>query len=233
MATDQYYQISNSTDSTWPTWISNNAYAATSAHAYFAHQNNNTWGQWVSAGTTSSADTITIPYQRVWNEWVASGTVNVGIDASSTDASWNSWVYAQAETEDEKRLRAAQEVGAKPRWDAQQRVLAEAAAKREEEQRLADARAKELLKGALVQAQLERFERDECIPVDTAKGNKYLIRKGRTKNIDVLNPDGTVKHRLCVHPASDCPDFDTMLAQKLWLEHSEDEILRMANVWPA
>lgn len=164
--------------------------------------------------------------------------VAAGIDlAASSDASWNTWVCVQnvttEEKAEEKAVRLAEEAATAARWQEQQRILAEAAKKREEAQLMADARAKELLKGALAQAQLERFDRDECIPVDTAKGNKYLIRKGRTKNIDVLNPDGSVKHRLCVHPASDCPDFDTMLAQKLWLEHSEDEILRMANVWPA
>jgi hypothetical protein len=49
-------------------------------------------------------------------------------------------------------------------------------------------------------------------------------------NIDVVNAEGIIAHRLCVHPMIGVPDSDTMLAQKLLLEHDEDRCIRVANV---
>jgi hypothetical protein len=93
-------------------------------------------------------------------------------------------------------------------------------------------RALKLLRTSLSKKQLERFEKDQCIPVDTAKGNKYLIRKGRSGNVWELDKNGKAKAKLCAHPVTNVPDYDTMLAQKLYLEHMEDEFLRMANRTP-
>ncbi|MGE5650395.1 MAG: hypothetical protein ACM34A_09370, partial [Bacillota bacterium] len=53
-------------------------------------------------------------------------------------------------------------------------------------------------------------------------------------NIDVLTPEGRVRHRLCAHPAGDVPVFDVMAAQMLHLQDpgSEQRFLRRANVHP-
>jgi hypothetical protein len=62
--------------------------------------------------------------------------------------------------------------------------------------------------------------------VDTAKGNKYLIRKD--KHI-LAYKDGKPDAGLCVHPDRYVPPYDTMLAQLLFLRANEDVLLRTAN----
>ncbi len=116
------------------------------------------------------------------------------------------------------------------REQAQREETQRAEEARREAKRIADEKARSLLIATLNEVQLERFERDECIPVDSEKGNKYLIRKSRIKNIDVLDENGNCKHRLCVHPEEQVPDYDTMLTQKLYLETCEDELLKVANI---
>jgi len=102
--------------------------------------------------------------------------------------------------------------------------------KEKKEKAEAESRARSLLIDALTAPQLERFLKDECIPIDTKAGNKYLIKKGRVANINVLNADGSIKHRLCAHPAVEVPDYDTMLAQMLHLKYSEEDFLKIANM---
>lgn len=60
----------------------------------------------------------------------------------------------------------------------------------------------------------------------------FQIQKARVANILELNAQGRPIGRYCVHPSLDCPDADTMLAQKLWLENQPEELLRMANRHP-
>lgn len=101
--------------------------------------------------------------------------------------------------------------------------------KREEDRRLAQEKAELLLVQHLNKKQKKAYEENRCIPVDGQSGKKYIIRKGRAKNIDVLKEDGTVDYRLCVHPQEQVPDEDTMLAQKLFLEHNEEYLISIAN----
>jgi hypothetical protein len=51
-------------------------------------------------------------------------------------------------------------------------------------------------------------------------------------NVDVVCKDGKVLHRLCAHPADFVPNPDTMLAQKLYLEHQEEAFVKIANIHP-
>ena len=104
---------------------------------------------------------------------------------------------------------------------------AERIAKREE----ANNKALALLKKSLTKIQLERFEQDECIPIDTAKGNRYLIEKKGQINILVLDKDNKPIRKLCT-TIGDCPIYDNMLAQKLYLETCEEEFLKIAHVHP-
>jgi len=105
--------------------------------------------------------------------------------------------------------------------------IAESIAKREE----ANNKALALLKKSLTKIQLERFEQDECIPIDTAKGNRYLIEKKGQINILVLDKDNKPIRKLCT-TIGDCPIYDNMLAQKLYLETCEEEFLKIAHVHP-
>ena len=104
-------------------------------------------------------------------------------------------------------------------------------------------RARELLVSHLTAEQRETFERNRWFVVKGGKSGKlYRIRVGEfvAANIEVLDDrqgylfevERSVKitHRLCGHlHFHECPLPDHFLAQKLMLEHDEDEFLRIAN----
>ncbi|HEY0844297.1 MAG TPA: hypothetical protein VGE12_02965 [Noviherbaspirillum sp.] len=67
-----------------------------------------------------------------------------------------------------------------------------------------------------------------------SSGDRYRIRIGTIANIDVMNTEGVVKHRLCARPADDVPVYDVMAAQLLHLQDAatEPRFLLHANVQP-
>jgi mRNA-degrading endonuclease RelE of RelBE toxin-antitoxin system len=94
----------------------------------------------------------------------------------------------------------------------------------------AEARAKETLKECLDEEQVEMLEKDSFFLVEVKSGNKYRIRKGRTRNIERIDKDNKIVEHLCVHPKIQCPDYDTMLTQKLMLEENEEDLRKVANI---
>lgn len=94
-------------------------------------------------------------------------------------------------------------------------------------------RAHELLLSHLTPKQRETFERNRWFIVEGGKSKKkYRIRDAGhlVANIDVLDNDGMRVRGLCGHCAGhDIPLYDSLLAQKLMLESSEDEFLKIAN----
>jgi len=64
-------------------------------------------------------------------------------------------------------------------------------------------------------------------------GTRYRIRHELIANIDVLDRDNTVTHRLCIH-LIDVPLYDMMAAQLLHLQDPEMErpFLQLANIHP-
>jgi hypothetical protein len=67
--------------------------------------------------------------------------------------------------------------------------------------------------------------------IDSKSGERrtYRIHQGRAGNVEQVDDNGRRLKRFCIHPNISCPDEDTMLAQKLWLETQEAEFLRVAN----
>lgn len=67
-----------------------------------------------------------------------------------------------------------------------------------------------------------------------ATGDHYRIRVNSIVNIDVLLPDGTIKHHLCARPAGDIPMYDVMAGQLLYLQDplAETRFLDQANKHP-
>lgn len=111
----------------------------------------------------------------------------------------------------------------------QRQRLAEAnRIKAERERREAIARAETLLKQSLTPIQLLQLKRFGYFFVKgNQTGRRYRIRHGRSMNIDVME-GRNISHRLCAHPRERCPDEDTMLVQKIMLEHCEQEFLAKA-----
>jgi hypothetical protein len=92
-------------------------------------------------------------------------------------------------------------------------------------------KATELLNEHLTEEQRKTLkERHWFIVQGGRTGKPYRIERGRglIANVAVLKDD-RVEHRLCAHLGSDIPEDDHLLAQKLWLEHAEDEFVKRAN----
>lgn len=69
---------------------------------------------------------------------------------------------------------------------------------------------------------------------DPDAGKWYRIHRGRSGNVALLErKDGREVERYCAHPVASLPDEDTMLAQKLMLQHDRARFLELANVNPA
>lgn len=91
-------------------------------------------------------------------------------------------------------------------------------------------RACRLLRERLTRDQRASFDRDKSFELVGRSGKKYRLRCRRVGNIEQLADDGKVAVVYCVHPADFVPDEDTLLAQKLWLEAADEELLAKANV---
>lgn len=93
-------------------------------------------------------------------------------------------------------------------------------------------RARELLLEHLTPEQRRMFESNGWFIVEGGKSKKrYKIHTNQVAgNIDVLKEDSKVIERICCHCDYSIPYHDQHLAQKLMLEHAEDDFLRIANV---
>lgn len=154
-----------------------------------------------------------------------------------------SWVLWEDDVEHSQYIALAQGRVAQTRRrteEQEQRWQQERAAALAEQLRLAQeravalARSKELLLVHLTAKQRETFERKLWFVVEGGKSKQlYRIRNSGSysANIDVLEgKPGKVTHRLCCHLADyRVPLYDHLLAQKVWIEHDEDDFLRQAN----
>jgi hypothetical protein len=168
-----------------------------------------------STYTTNSTSTS----NTIWSYWVAAGTSPL----TTSTAIWYQWngnYYQNA-----AGLQLANQMS-----ERAQRELEKNAQLRKEFAR-AEERAATLLKQSLNQKQLEEFEKDRCFTVISKDGQRrYRINKGWAMNVEKVDPAGKRIYRLCAHPTVHVPEFDNMLMQKLMLENSEEEFIRIANV---
>lgn len=218
------------TDTTWYYWTSTDS--ATPVTSSCTTTTDTTWIKWTGSTTSSTGDT--------WHTWTNNAVT------ASTNTVWETWttvnhevVRIEASNTDMRRLHRAQPLSPAQRrqqqidreWNAYQAELRAQEAKRE--RAAASARARELLFDNLTDQQRSDLKRDGFFFVPSKKaGRKYRLRKGRAGNVDVIQNE-RILHRLCAHPQLYVPDDDTRLAQKLMIEHQEDEFLRLANVHPA
>lgn len=95
---------------------------------------------------------------------------------------------------------------------------------------VAKERACKLLREKLTPRQRADFDRHKRFEVVGRSGKRYRLTCKRVGNIDEIDDNGQVMIRYCVHPADFVPDEDTLVAQKLWLENADEELLAGANV---
>ncbi len=100
----------------------------------------------------------------------------------------------------------------------------------------AKTKALELLCDHLDKAQIASLVRDNHFLVKGgATGKLYRVDVGYARNVRRIGIDGKAVTSYCAHPANgyEMPDCDSMLMQKLMLEISEDEFLKIANAHSA
>lgn len=208
--------------------------ATTSTSSYYiSSTSNSAWSTWTSG--YSSTATTSCSSDNVWYTWTGSGTSTATtyptIKISSNDVVWTTWsadstagtITVIPETAEQRTAREAEQ--AEFQRACVQRLKEEEAAKQ-----LAEQKAFELLKIALSDEEVMMLETEKHIEVRGSNSKTvYRIKKGRARNVQELDENGKVKRHLCFHPVIACPDFDTMLSQKLLLETNEDEALRIAN----
>lgn len=183
---------------------------------------NSTWAAWVDY-TVCTATTI-----DTWHTW----------SSATTGTTWGTWctgipgcivrIVREDLSPAEREAWIEREREANRHNDEWQKKLAEEQAKRA----AAEARAAKLLEENLALQERQRLAKDGHFIVHGRSGCRYRIRRGRSGNVDVIDRQGMITARLCIHPIESVPDSDTMLAQKLMIEHDEQEFNRVANRTP-
>lgn len=188
------------------------------------------WQGWVSVTTnaTTAATTAACTYSDAWQGWQYAGT-----GSASSNYVFREWVEtsdevgytvttAPAMTQEERQ--AQEQRNEVMRLESEKRYKEVA-----EKQKLAREKALKLLMANLNQDQIDNYEKNKCIDVDTPSGNRYRIEHGRAGNVFQLDKAGKKTARFCIHPDEYIPDEDTVLAQKLFLQHNEQAFLSKAN----
>lgn len=198
---------------------------------------NTPWGMWQNSTTSSTSSGM-----YIWNVWSTSSTPTV-TSGSTIWTNWNSFEtpqnqYNRSHIQRQHNqyippvdVRTPEQVAAEDaaraertaRWNEQARIDTIAREK-------AEKRAEELLLTLLTEEQKRQFKAESAFIVHGRSGLRYRIRRGRSGNVDVIERDGRLRHRLCAHPIENVPNCDTMAAQKLMLEFDDLDFSRRANI---
>lgn len=186
-------------------------------------------GSGTNAATTSAA----------WIRWNSAWTCTT--NEEDGDTTWGKWTYYSAATEatttvwsdwffTEKIFKAKKRTAAEIAADKERAEKQRLAAIKAEEVRLAaEAKARELLWSQLSAEQRQEADQKKHFHLISEKGRRYRIDLDTAHgNVRELSDKGLTKRKLCAQPKG-VPKWDQILAQKLALEHCEDEFLKVAN----
>ena len=169
-----------------------------------------TWSNWCNVNATTTTTVIT-PAETIWVNWVV-------------NASGNRRIVQRAPT--------AEEIAAAERRDAEARERGRVQA---EQYRAAKERAEGFLYAHLTDAQRAQLKRDKFFVVRGGHSKKQyrIAANGDTYhgNVTELDALGREIKRYCaaLDYAANAPSYDHYLAQKLMLEHCEQDFIRIAN----
>lgn len=186
---------------------------------------NGIWTEWISAATGAAISVPTVNVQ-IWTSWVSQGASQPQLIRSSVTV--NGF--------DQYRRPAPLEISPEERLerDWYEALLEEDDRKFRREVMAADAKAVVLLKSVLNEEQQKTYDRSKYFYVRSRSGRMYKVRPGKIHNIIMVDPVSKEELlELCVTTENHhlYPDADVMVAQKLMLEHRENEALRKANIW--
>ena len=181
---------------------------------------------WTNTVTTSATTTV----WPMWNNEYMTTT-----STATTDRIWYRWQPVTAEEVWQAGWQPAPLTAEEVAEQARQARQREEESLRATEERVriareAEARAAELLKANLNESQAREFESEQAFTVISKDGERrYKVTRGWQHNVIKLDAHGKRLATLCAHPVHAVPESDNMLAQKLMLEHAEEEFLKIAN----
>ena len=108
-----------------------------------------------------------------------------------------------------------------------------AAKKAKDERAAAKERAERLLEENLSESQREELATQRYFTVEGGGSKRtYRVKAGLGVHGNVVEVDeqGREVANLCAAPRGDLPEADALIAQKLWLEHREEEFRQVANI---
>lgn len=181
-----------------------------------------------SSSITSSSISSMLSGAGLWADW-SKDSYALTVTLTNNSATWGSWAN------ETPIIYAGSTSYTAPHRQTEAERAASLARQNEESARhavaksLSNAKAEALLRAHLDDNQQGQLIQEDRFLVTTRAGNRYLINRGRSANIDVLDALGQVVHSLCAHPSMLVPDADTMLSQMLMLLHDEPGFLKLAN----
>jgi hypothetical protein len=194
-------------DTSWADWSCANDTAAT-------------WTTWTTATATSS--TI------VWNYWVTTSDITT----SSSASTWGQWIvdgqcFQATSTRDERTAEQRQADDA--RFAAERQEIQRRADEEHARRLAATEKARALLLSMLDTKQKETLHKQRFFEVVAKHSRRrYRIHHGTHGNVRLLDDNGREVTRYCGQPTG-VPTEDSMLAQKLQIEHDEAEFVRLSN----
>lgn len=172
---------------------------------------------------------------QIWTSWTDDNTTTQVTGATYTNEIWALWTALSYKSRATMPTRGELERTARELergFAAAHAARVEADRKAAAERAEAEKRARELLERELDEAQKKTLYNSLFFLVKSKSGKLYKVKRGTTHNIIMVHPVTMEElYELCVTVGGDIPVYDVMLAQKLWLEHMEEEALKVANIW--
>ena len=185
------------------------------------------WGEWINESYVMASDGI----WQVWNQGFGAGTGNMqaaGAGQQAQEGAWNQLGNGNlgAYRPDPGVIRQIAEGAARRQQEEVQRQAVEARKVAE----VAESTAERLLVEHLDEKQLEQFRNHRYFEVILENSRRvYRIKHGWAGNIEVFE-DGRLVETMCIHPRTQVPHSDNLLAQKLLLEADEFRFRQIANI---
>ena len=184
-----------------------------------------------NTATTSSYVMASDGIWQVWNQGFGAGTGNMqvaGAGQQAQEGAWNQLGNGNlgAYRPDPGVIRQIAEGAARRQQEEVQRQAVEARKVAE----VAESTAERLLVEHLDEKQLEQFRNHRYFEVILENSRRvYRIKHGWAGNIEVFE-DGRLVETVCIHPRTQVPHSDNLLAQKLLLEADEFRFRQIANI---
>ncbi len=173
------------------------------------------------------------PSNTIWSDWNTAYTVTTS--AITTNKIWVHWISADNTTSAPILRTMDPAEAARREAEYQQRLDREIRARREAKVLAdeADKKALALLLAHLTDEQAKQYQTKQYFELITRDGKRrYRLQHKWAGNVRLVNDKGVEISQFCIHPGVEIPIADSLLAQKLMLEHDEEQFLKIANHTP-